>query len=66
MDTGVEEAGGKVVGVGSLIDRSGGAADLGLPKAALATLSVQNYKPEVCPLCKSGIPAVKPGSRQKK
>jgi orotate phosphoribosyltransferase len=62
----VQEAGGKVVGVGSLIDRSGGAADLGLPKAALATLSVQNYKPEVCPLCKSGIPAVKPGSRQKK
>jgi orotate phosphoribosyltransferase len=62
----VEEAGGKVVGVGSLIDRSGGAADLGLPKAALATLSVQNYKPEVCPLCKSGIPAVKPGSRTTK
>jgi orotate phosphoribosyltransferase len=62
----VEEAGGKVVGVGSLIDRSGGAADLGLPKAALATLSVKNYKPEVCPLCKSGIPAVKPGSRLKK
>ena len=62
----VEEAGGKVVGVGSLIDRSGGAADLGLPKATLATLSVQNYKPEVWPLCKSSIPAVKPGSRQKK
>jgi orotate phosphoribosyltransferase len=62
----VEAAGGKVVGVGSLIDRSGGSADLGLPKAALATLAVQNYKPEDCPLCKSGIPAVKPGSRQKK
>lgn len=68
----VEGAGGKVVGVGSLIDRSGGAADFGLPageqlpQAALATLSVQNYKPELCPLCKAGIPAVKPGSRQKK
>ena len=62
----VEEAGGKVVGVGSLIDRSGGAADPGLPKASLVTLSVQNYKPQDCPLCKSGIPAVKPGSRQKK
>ena len=59
----VEQAGGKVVGAGSLIDRSGGAADLGLPKAALATLSVQNYKPEECPLCKAGSPAVKPGSR---
>ncbi len=62
----VEQAGGKIVGVGSLIDRSGGTADLELPKASLVTLSVQNYKPEDCPLCKSGIPAVKPGSRTKK
>jgi orotate phosphoribosyltransferase len=62
----VEQAGGKIVGVGSLIDRSGGTADLGMPKASLVTLSVQNYKPEECPLCKSGIPAVKPGSRIKK
>ena len=62
----IEQAGGKIVGVGSLIDRSGGAADLELPKASLVTLSVQNYKPEECPLCKAGIPAVKPGSRTKK
>jgi orotate phosphoribosyltransferase len=62
----VEEAGGKVVGAGALIDRSGGAADLGLPKAALATLTVKNYKPEECPLCKKGVPTTKPGSRQKK
>jgi orotate phosphoribosyltransferase len=34
-----------------------------VPKAALATLLVQNYSPADCPLCKSGIPAVKPGSR---
>jgi len=62
----VEQAGGKVVGVGALIDRSGGKADLGVPKAALVTLSVQNYDPANCPLCKSGIPAIKPGSRTKK
>jgi len=61
----VEQAGGKVVGVGALIDRSGGAADLGLPKAALLTLTIQNYNPTECPLCKSGTPAVKPGSRTK-
>ena len=59
----VEEAGGKIVGIGALIDRSGSAADLGLPKAALVTLTVQNYNPADCPLCKSGTPAVKPGSR---
>ncbi len=62
----VEQAGGKVVGVGALIDRSGGAVDLGLPKAALLTLAIQNYNPADCPLCKAGIPAVKPGSRTKK
>ena len=59
----VEQAGARVVGAGALIDRSGGAADLGRPKAALVTLKVQNYDPAQCPLCKSGIPAVKPGSR---
>jgi orotate phosphoribosyltransferase len=68
----VEQAGGRVVGTGALIDRSGGAADLGLPaqaglpKAALVTLQIQNYNPADCPLCKAGIPAVKPGSRAKK
>ncbi|MGD1158506.1 MAG: orotate phosphoribosyltransferase [Terriglobia bacterium] len=68
----VEHAGGRVVGTGALIDRSGGKADLGLPgqaglpKAALVTLQIQNYNPADCPLCKAGIPAVKPGSRTKK
>jgi orotate phosphoribosyltransferase len=60
----VERAGGKVVGVGALIDRSGGKVDLGVPTASLVTLKVQNYNPEHCPLCKSGIPAIKPGSRK--
>jgi len=54
------------VGAGALIDRSGGAANLGLPQAALITLRIQNYNPADCPLCKAGIPAVKPGSRAKK
>ncbi len=59
----VEEARGALVGVGALIDRSGGAAAFPAKKAALATLSVPTYKPEDCPLCKAGTPAVKPGSR---
>ena len=62
----VEQAGGKVVGTGALIDRSGGAVELGLPKAALVALKIQNYNPADCPLCQAGIPAVKPGSRMKK
>ena len=59
----VEEAGGKVVGVGALVDRSGGHVDFGVPKASLVTLNVQTYDPDQCPLCQAGTPAVKPGSR---
>ena len=59
----VEDAGGTPVGVGALIDRSGGTAAFPVKKVALATLSVPTYKPEDCPLCKAGTPAVKPGSR---
>jgi orotate phosphoribosyltransferase len=59
----IEEAGGKVVGVGALIDRSGGAAPFPVKLLALATISVPTWKPEDCALCRSGPPAVKPGSR---
>ena len=56
-------AGARVLGAGSIIDRSGGRADLGVPRVALATLDVVAYSPEECPLCKQGLPVVKPGSR---
>jgi len=59
----VARAGGAVVGAGSLIDRSGGGADVGVPRFALLTLDVPTYEPSACPLCKQGTPAVKPGSR---
>ncbi len=60
----LEKNGGKVAGAASIIDRSGGAADVGVPRVALASLEVASYKPEECPLCAEGIEAVKPGSRQ--
>lgn len=56
-------AGADVVAAGSVIDRSGGKVDLGVPRAALATLEVVSYPPEACPLCQKGIPVEKPGSR---
>ena len=59
----VEAHGGLVVGVGSLIDRSGGTATFSVKRVALATLSAATYAPESCPLCKTGSIAVKPGSR---
>jgi len=60
----VERFGAEVVGIGSLIDRSGGKAVLAFRRAALATLSVPTYEPENCPLCRRGLPVVKPGSRK--
>ena len=59
----VTQAGGVVLAAGSLIDRSGGRADLGVPREALAVLNVPTFTAEECPLCKNGSRAVKPGSR---
>ena len=58
----VEKLGGHVVGVGSLIDRSGGAAAFAVKRVALATVTASTFQPEACPLCASGSVAVKPGS----
>ncbi len=60
----VAQHGGVAAGAGSLIDRSGGAVDLGVPRHALAVLEVPTFKPEECPMCQEGSIAVKPGSRQ--
>jgi len=56
-------SGVQVLGVGSVIDRSGGRVDLGVPRVALATLDAVSWTPEECPLCKQGLPITKPGSR---
>jgi orotate phosphoribosyltransferase len=62
----VSRAGGVVVGAGSLVDRSGGEVDLGVPRRALLTLYVPAYDLGDCPLCRQGEPVVKPGSRAAK
>ena len=59
----VINADGVVVGAGSIVDRSAGAADVGVRRQALLSLDVTAYQPEDCPLCKEGVSAVKPGSR---
>jgi orotate phosphoribosyltransferase len=59
----VAQAGGIVLAAGSLIDRSGGKTDLGVPRVALAVLDIPVFSPDKCPLCKSGSQAIKPGSR---
>jgi orotate phosphoribosyltransferase len=52
------------VGVGYIVDRSNGKVDFGLPQVSTMKMNVVSYLPEECPLCKEGIPAVKPGSRK--
>lgn len=54
---------GTVVGAACLIDRSGGAADLGVPLIALARVDAPSYPPDALPPDLAALPAVKPGSR---
>jgi orotate phosphoribosyltransferase len=60
----LQRAGADVVAAASIIDRSGGDAEVGLPRVALATLKVLSVEPEICDACKLGEPVVKPGSRR--
>ena len=62
----VKKLGGEVVGVASLVDRSNGQVDFGVPFYSLLPLEVVSYPADDCPLCQTGSPAVKPGSRQAK
>jgi len=59
----VRREGAVPVAAGSIVDRSGGAADLGIPRAALVTLKVEAHQPDQCPMCQAGEPVTKPGSR---
>ena len=62
----VRASGASVIGAASIIDRSGGRAQVGVPRIALATLDVPAIAPSNCPACMRGEPTVKPGSREAK
>ena len=59
----VEEAGGRVVAAGALLDRTGGKIEFPVESNALIELQIESYEPEDCPLCRQGSVAMKPGSR---
>jgi len=59
----VEEAGGRVVAAGALIDRSGGKIEFPVESNALLEMTIESYEPEDCPQCRQGSVAMKPGSR---
>jgi orotate phosphoribosyltransferase len=56
-------AGAEVMAAASIIDRSAGKANVGVPRFSLATLSVPALSPEECTACQRGDVAIKPGSR---
>lgn len=60
----LSDMGAEIVGVGSVVDRSNGKVDFGVPFHAVLSMEVTSYEADNCPLCKEGkIPAIKPGSR---
>lgn len=59
----IRAAGGHVIGAACLIDRSGGRADIGVDRVALAVLDIPSYPADALPPALAALPAVKPGSR---
>ena len=59
----IEAAGGKVVAAASLVDRSGGTVELGVPFMPLIRIDVPTFAADDLPPALAAIPAVKPGSR---
>lgn len=59
-------AGARIIGAASIIDRSSGRADVGVPRIALVTLDVPSVSPSACEACARGEQAIKPGSRKEK
>jgi orotate phosphoribosyltransferase len=60
----LKAAGANVVAAASIIDRSGGDVEVGVPRIALATLKVLSVDPSACDACRMGEPIAKPGSRK--
>ena len=59
----IEESGGQVIAAASIVDRSGGGVDLGVPYTSLIRIDVPTYEADALPPELQAIPAIKPGSR---
>jgi orotate phosphoribosyltransferase len=60
----LSSSGADVIGAASIIDRSNGTAEVGVPRISLASLDIPTYTPDECPMCRSGGKSEKPGSRR--
>lgn len=61
----VQKNRGEVIGLGVIVDRSGGKFEVDVPVVSLLQMDVVVHQPDECPLCKEGIPLTKPGSRKR-
>ncbi len=59
----IEQSGGRVVAAGAIIDRSGGKLNLPVQTESLVLMDVPSYPSDLCPQCREGSRAEKPGSR---
>lgn len=59
----LRRAGAEVAAAAAIVDRSGGAIDLGVPHQALLTLKIPTFRTDECPACLRQEPLIKPGSR---
>lgn len=62
----VNKAGGNVIGISLMVDRSGGKANFGIETDSLLALDLETYIPDDCPLCHDGRSLSMPGSTGKK
>jgi orotate phosphoribosyltransferase len=60
----IEDAGGKVIAAGAVVDRSAGSAELGVPFFPLIELNFPTYASDELPPELAATEAVKPGSRK--
>jgi len=58
----LQERGAIIVGVGALVDRSGGKVQFGVKTEALLIPEIETWEPEACPLCRAGVPFSKTGN----
>jgi orotate phosphoribosyltransferase len=59
-----EQYGAEVVGIASLVDRTGGKHNMPYPLEALVKIDLPTYERGSCPLCQKGVPLMKPGSQK--
>jgi len=62
----IRHAGGDVIGIGVLADRTAGRTGTEVPFFACLTVDFPSYAPEECPLCAAGVPVAPPRGTGKK